>query len=188
LEALRNRESSTIKRLLSAPADRFVEKFQIHAESYPRRAVCVATTNDQNGYWQDPTGARRLVPIECGEIRVDLIAANRLQWLAEARHRYDSGATWWEFPAEIVGQQQERQMIDPWEDTLRSSILNGIKISQIETQKWPTDRPISTADILAMWLHLEPHQQTQAASKRLGPIMRSMGFTPARCYPAWWIS
>ena len=34
------------------------------------------------------TGARRLVPIPCGDIRVDLIAANRLQWFAEARQRF----------------------------------------------------------------------------------------------------
>ena len=40
LESLRGKEASTIKRLLSTPADRFVEKYAVHAESYPRRAVC----------------------------------------------------------------------------------------------------------------------------------------------------
>ena len=73
-----------MKRLLSAPADRFVQKYALHAESYPRRAVAVATTNEAT-YWQDSTGARRLVPIKCGAIGVDMIAANRLQWFAEAR-------------------------------------------------------------------------------------------------------
>jgi hypothetical protein len=43
------------------------------------------------------TGARRLVPISCSSIRIDLIGENRLQWFAEARQLHAKGATWWEF-------------------------------------------------------------------------------------------
>jgi predicted P-loop ATPase len=180
LDSLRGREASTVKRLLSAPSDRFVEKYQAHAASYARRAIAVATTNEAS-YWQDSTGARRLVPIRCGSIDVARIAANRLQWLAEARHRYAAGATWWEFPPAFVAAQEERQQVDPWEDVLRDAIAHGRRVGgdAMYIEPWPTGE-IASATIMRDWLRLEPHQQGQASSTRLGRVMRRLGFVPVK--------
>lgn len=180
LDSLRGREASTIKRLLSAPADRFVQKYALHAESYPRRAIAVASTNEAT-YWQDATGARRLVPIPCGEIRVELVAANRLQWFAEARQRHADGATWWDFPSAIADEQETRQQVDPWEDTLRACMTHGRRTG-LDGQgyiSWPAGW-IASAVIMREWLRLEPHQQAQASSTRLGRIMRRLGYHPER--------
>jgi predicted P-loop ATPase len=180
LDSLRGKEASTVKRLLSAPSDRFVQKYALHAESYPRRAVAVATTNEAT-YWQDSTGARRLVPITCGSIRLDLITDNRLQWFAEARHLHAEGCTWWEFPVGIADAQEQRQQVDPWEDILRDCIANG-RPSGMDSQgmtPWPAGQ-ISSAAIMRDWLRLDPHQQGQASSTRLGRVMRRIGYQPAR--------
>jgi hypothetical protein len=180
LDSLRGKEASTVKRLLSAPADRFVQKYALHAESYPRRAVAVATTNEAT-YWQDSTGARRLVPITCTAIRVDTIAANRLQWLAEARHAHAAGATWWTFPDGIGDAQEARQQVDPWEDILRDCMARG-RHTGMDGQgviPWPDDS-ITSAEIMRDWLRLDPHQQGQASSTRLGRVMRRLGYAPAR--------
>ena len=182
LDSLRGREASTVKRLLSAPSDRFVQKYALHAESYPRRAVAVATTNEA-AYWQDSTGARRLVPIKCGQIRVDLIAESRLQWFAEARHMYDEGGTWWEFPAAITGEQEERQQVDPWEDTLRAYMANGRRagLDGNGIVPWPVGY-ISSAELMHDWLRLTPYQQgggvRPTARTRYAPPRVSAG-------PAW---
>jgi len=181
LDSLRGREASTVKRLLSAPADRFVQKYALHAESYPRRAVAVASTNEAT-YWQDATGARRLVPIACGEIRVDLIAANRLLWFAEGLNLYRSAATWWEFPAGIADEQESRQQIDPWEDQLRAFITHGRRTDSVDGQGralWP-DGWISSADVMRDWLRLDAHQQGRASGVRLGHVMRRLGYAPKR--------
>jgi predicted P-loop ATPase len=180
LDSLRGREASTVKRLLSAPSDRFVEKYQTHAERYPRRAVAVATTNEAE-YWQDSTGARRLVPIVAGDIRIDIIRSNRLQWFAEARHLYKAGATWWEFPSAIEAAREARQQVDPWEDLLRDVIARGRKTGNDDMGRvlWP-DGPIASADIMRDWLRLDAHQQGQAASTRLGRVMRRLGYVPVR--------
>ena len=177
LDSLRGREASTIKRLLSAPSDRFVEKYEKHAVAYPRRAVAVATTNESN-YWQDSTGARRLIPIRCGDIRVDLIQSERLQWFAEARHAYEAGNTWWEFPASAATAQEDRQIVDPWEDILRGAIANG-RNDGMGNIKWPAEW-IASSTIMRDWLRLDAHQQGQTSSTRLGKIMRRLGFIPAR--------
>jgi predicted P-loop ATPase len=180
LDSLRGREASTVKRLLSAPSDRFVQKFALHAESHPRRAVAVATTNEAT-YWQDATGARRLVPIPCGEFRIVLIAASRLQWFAEARQRYAEGATWWEFPAAIGDEQEARQQVDPWEDALRACMQHGRRtgLDGHQVIQWP-DGWIASAAIMREWLRLEPHQQGVVVSTRLGKIMRRIGYRPKR--------
>lgn len=186
LDSLRGREATTIKRLLSAPADRFVEKFEKHAVSYPRRAVALATTNEAQ-YWQDSTGARRLVPIPTGEIDVAMIEANREQWFAEALHQFRAGATWWEFPAAINAAQDERQQVDPWEDLLRGLMTHGRQASRgfdsitrqpvFENVSWPQGW-IASAELMQDWLNLAPHQQGPSSGVRLGRVMRRLGYEP----------
>lgn len=178
LDSLRGREAPTIKRLLSAPSDRFVQKYAIHAETYPRRAVAVATTNESE-YWQDPTGARRLVPVTCTTIRVDLIEANRLQWFAEALSLFRAGASWWEFPPSIADAQDGRHAADPWEDVLRRFIAEGRRtgIDSQGREPWP-DGWISTAVIMRDWLRIEPAQQGRPSGVRLAHVMRRLGFIP----------
>jgi len=180
LDSLRGKEATTIKRLLLAPVDRFVQKYALNADTYPRRAICVATTNEV-AYWQDPTGARRLIPIRCGDIRVDLIEDNRLQWFAEALHLYRTGSTWWVFPVAIADEQEARQQGDAWEDTLREYMTHG-RHAGFDGQvlvPWPSGW-ISSATILREWLRLEPSQQSNVCSTRLGKVMRKLGYVPKR--------
>lgn len=173
LDSLRGREASTTKRLLSATSDRYAEKYEVHARAYPRRAVAVATTNEAV-YWSDPTGARRLVPVRVGEIRIDLIEANREQWFAEAREQFERGATWWEFPAEIADAQEARQQVDPWEDELRRLMERG-RMDGTVYVSWPPGW-ISSAEILGAWLRVPAHQQQQASAARLWRVMQRLGY------------
>lgn len=182
LDSLRGKEASTVKRILSAPADRFVQKYALHADTYPRRAIAVASTNEAT-YWQDSTGARRLVPIKCGRIDLDLIDEHRLQWLAEARARFEVDATWWEFPTSIADEQEQRQQVDPWEDLLRQYMTHGKRTDSIDGQgvrQWP-DGWIGSAEIMRDWLGLTPHQQGQVSGVRLGKVMRRLNYRPERC-------
>lgn len=178
LESLRGREASTIKRLLSVPSDRFVEKYEKFAQVNKRRAVATATTNEAT-YWQDPTGARRLIPVRCGIIDVDLIKLCAPQWIAEGAERFKAGATWWEWPASIFEAQSERQQDDPWEDILRDGIANGRPNGTNYRDPWP-EPFISSAELAERWLRLEPHQQGASMSKRIGAVMRKLGFVPTR--------
>jgi putative DNA primase/helicase len=182
LDAFRGREASTMKRILSCPVDRFVEKYEKHAVSYSRRVVCVATTNEGDGvgYWTDSSGARRLIPIRCsGDIRLDVIEALRLQWFAEAKHRYEHHETWWEFPPEILAEQEDRQEVDPWENILRDGIANGRASAYAVREDWPTV-PIKTTVIARDWLGLPAHLQGRATATRIGKVMRRLNFEPVR--------
>jgi predicted P-loop ATPase len=180
LNALHGRESQTIKTMLSRTEDRFVEKYEAEPRSYPRRCVFIGTTNETQ-YWDDATGARRLVPVRVGAIDLRLIAENRLQWLAEALADIREGRTWHEWPGEIGAAQDERQHGDPWEDELRHVIAHG-RQSGTDMQgviDWPIGW-ISSREILFEWLRVPPAAQARAYSTRLGRVMRRLGFRPGK--------
>jgi hypothetical protein len=186
LDSLRGKEASTVKRLLSAPVDRFVQKYEQHARSYPRRAVSCATTNESH-YWQDASGARRLIPVRIGRIDIAMIHAQREQWFAEARQRFIQNESWWDYPAGIEEAQDERQHADPWEDTLAAYMARGKPgrahgadgDSQIALVPLP-EGFISSASIMRDWLRLEPSHQGSACGPRLGRVMRRLGYVPAK--------
>src|SRR4030095_15565162 len=122
-----------------------------------------------------------LIPVPCTDIRVDLIAENRLRWFAEARHLHSNGATWWEFPSSIADTQEARQQVDPWEDMIGGFIAHGRR-NGLDGQgviEWPSGW-IASATIMRDWLRLEAHQQGRASSTRLGHVMRRLGYAPKR--------
>jgi putative DNA primase/helicase len=180
LSALRGREVQQVKQALSRRYDRYVEKYERNPRQYPRRCVFVGTTNDET-YWHDSTGARRLVPVRVGDIRLDLIRENCAQWLAEALADVRRGQPWHEWPAAIDDEREERQDVDPWEHTLRDLIANGRQtgLDGQGREPWPAGW-ISSADIMRRWLRLEPHQQGRGASGRIGHVMRRLGYRPER--------
>jgi hypothetical protein len=178
LDSLRGREASTVKRVTTATVDRYVDKWAVHAQAHPRRAIMVATTNE-GAYWQDSTGARRLIPVPVGDIRIDLIESQRLQWFAEARARFEAGEAWWEFPEEIREQQEARQIVDAWEDELRRYMRDGRSSPAGGITPWPNGW-ISSSEIMRDWLHLQPQHQGNTSSTRLQRVMKRLGYVPQR--------
>lgn len=145
LKPLVGRDAETSKAFITRRVDPIVEKWEKRVTTYPRRCVFVGTTNESR-YWDDPTGARRLIPIPtgiAGPIRPDLIEANRLQWFAEALVDYDAGKTWWEFPAEIEHEREDRQRVDPWQEPIEHELVGKTKTTVTEllgALEVPTER------------------------------------------------
>jgi hypothetical protein len=77
--------------------------------------------------------------------------------------------------------QEQRQQVDPWDDVLREGMARGRQTGRDGqgVVAWPTDS-ITSAEIMRDWLRLDPHQQGQASSTRLGRVMRRLGYAPAR--------
>lgn len=181
LDALRGREAATIKHVLSSPTDRFVQKYALHAQSYPRRCVLAATTNE-HVYWEDSTGARRLIPVKCGHIDVDLIAENRVRWFAEALIWLETDAKWWDFSDAAPIEQEERFSVDPWEEQIKRFMAAGRTVRDnfgTTILPWPQDW-ISTAELMSDWLTLPASQQGRMSGVRVSKVMRRLGFIPER--------
>ena len=102
---------------------------------------------------------RILIPIACGGIRVDLIAANRLQWFAEAKHLQTAGHTWWEFPAGIADAQEEHQQVDPWEDILRDCANARFELANVAQRSARFSRFVSDSSSVDVEIEQQPDRR-----------------------------
>ena len=90
---------------------------------FPRRCVFVGTTNESS-YLKDATGNRRFLPVKVGVIDLAGLRRNRDQLFAEALVEWKKNphASALVLPEELWGEaavrQEERRLIDPWEERL----------------------------------------------------------------------
>lgn len=155
-------EVERVKGLISCQVDRYRKAYGRNTEDHPRQSVLACTTNRDD--WQrDDTGARRFWPILCGAINLDYLIANRDQLFAEAVRLFQDGASWWDVPDDAQREQVEaRRDVDSWEDTISIWLVGR-------------DR-VTTTEILKDGLNIEISKHDQMMQKRIGRIMRCLGW------------
>lgn len=170
LDALQKVEVSRVKAFLSRSTDRYRPPYAVHASDHPRRLVFAGSTND-SAYLRDPTGARRFWPVVVSETKpVDLVAllACREQLWAEAVARYRGGEQWWiDEPHLVAATQVEtdaREVMDPW---------FGLVDAFLARANPPF---VTTEQLLAEALEVEPARQTRADSMRVADVLRELGW------------
>lgn len=155
-------EVERIKGIISCQVDRYRKAYGRNTEDHPRSTVLCCTTNRDD--WQrDDTGARRFWPVRCGDVDLEWLRANRDQLFAEAVMLYRAGASWWDVP--VLMQQEEveaRRDADSWE---------GVIGQWLQGQTRPT-----TSEILSDCLRIEVGRHDQLAQKRVGRVMRVLGW------------
>lgn len=130
LDSFSRADITAVKRMITCRSDRFRPPYGRNAVDHPRRCVLAGTANHDD-YNKDETGARRLWPIRCdGDVRIDLIEANRLQYMAEARARIAQGASWWEMPGdETLMEQRKRYDADPWLEPISDYLIGKVDVT-----------------------------------------------------------
>lgn len=158
-------EVEIIKRVVSAKIDRYRPPYGRAAVDHPRMSVFVATTN-KDDWNKDETGARRFWPVRCeGDIRHDLIVANKAQLFAEALARWRRRESWWEMPeAETADEQERRYQADPWFERVRSMLGPARRTAGVTTSELMDDLEIDVA------------RQDRTAEMRVGGILRKLGW------------
>lgn len=126
LDSFNRAEVTAVKIYVSSRFDRVREPFARRMADRPRSGVFAGSTN-QNEYFKDPTGSRRMWPVACdGEIDLDKLAQWRAQLFAEALARLGSAdaeerryyPTLAETKKYLVPQQERREIVDPWFERL----------------------------------------------------------------------
>jgi predicted P-loop ATPase len=158
--------------------DRYRKSYGRNTENHPRQTVLACTTNRDD--WQrDETGARRFWPVRCGNVNHDWLRDNRDQLFAEAVHLFNDGGSWWDVPMDLQNEEVEsRRDSDSWE-----AVIGG--------WLWNQNRP-TTSEILSDCLKIEIGRHDQIAQKRVGRVMRVLGWrtvitksTNGRSFRAW---
>lgn len=169
MHKLNQAETSDVKKFLTQQEDRFRPPYGKTVIRAPRRVVLNGTINPEgNAYLRDPTGARRFWPLECGEIRLDMIERDRDQLWAEAVHQLNAGKQWWlEQDGETAAraQQEKRTDVDIWTGLIAPAVKDRVTISTLEIFK---ELGIPNKD--ASRLHAE----------RVGRIMKKLGWETYR--------
>jgi predicted P-loop ATPase len=165
LDSLSNSEVARIKAFMSRTTDRFRPPYGTRLMESPRQCVFAGTVNHST-YLRDETGGRRFWPVACGRIEIDELARDRDQLWAEAKIRFDSGATWWLDNAELVkmasDQQIERYEGDPWEEVIG---------------RWlETHSNTSISEVLERCLQKPQAQWNQTDKNRAARSLRALGW------------
>jgi hypothetical protein len=172
LAGLRKTEIETTKSFISRQSDDARPAYGHFPIDQTRRCIFVGTTNDDR-YLRDMTGNRRFLPLKTGTIDLLRLQHDRDQLLAEAAY-HEAKDESLIIPPELWGEaaiaQEERLMIDAWEDKLvevQGEIVKG------EGDSW--EERISTTGVLR-WLDLSPIHQTDFNAKRAAIAMRRTGW------------
>lgn len=118
--SISSREKESVKAFLSASSDCFRASYARFSEDVKRTCVFAISTNDYQ-ILDDPTGARRYLPVVVGTIDLDAIASDREQLMAEAARRILDGEQHWpteEEKAALKPAHESATIIDQWEDLI----------------------------------------------------------------------
>ena len=167
LNAFSKTEASKVKGMLSRRVDHYRPSYGRRTIAVPRQCVFAGTTN-QNDWAIDDTGNRRFWPIECGEIRIDLLALARDQLFAEAAAAVAAGEPHWIMPETTRAVQASRHPDHAW----TAPILEGL-IGQSET---------TLLYVLTSILKIKLDDITRPMEWHVGSILRHAGWVgkPAR--------
>jgi Virulence-associated protein E-like domain len=164
LSGIRRSDVEHLKATLSRASDRARLSYDRLTTDRPRQFIIIGTTNAVY-YLRDTTGNRRFWPIAVTGFDVVALARDRDQLWAEAAAREATGASIRLDPklyAAAGGEQEEREIADPWLDLLRAA-TEGFNGKILGADAWKLVR-------------MPPDRRTQEHNGRLGQAMRQLGF------------
>lgn len=174
LTGMRRAETDHVKAFASRTVDRARPAYGRFRVDRPRRAICFATTNDDE-YLKSETGNRRFWPVVTGHIDLDGLRRDRDQIWAEAAAIEARGVSiglperlWHAAGAE----QRERLESDEWGPAIRRYLDMPGKIKQ----------DVSVMEVLTdnQFLQLRPGDIGRAQQMRAGAVLRRLGFLKYR--------
>lgn len=131
LHGIRRSEAEHLKSFLSRQVDGPVRlAYDRMSTEVPRQFITIGTTNTLTSYLKDDTGNRRFWPIGVTKFDVQLLLNNRDQLWAEASAREASGESIRlapEFFEEAGREQEQRRLVDAWEEVLGEFIDPDMK-------------------------------------------------------------
>ncbi|WP_422155828.1 hypothetical protein KV699_02255 [Vreelandella titanicae] len=181
LQSFSKANITMVKMAITRRDDKFRPPYAQRAVSHPRQCIFIGTTNATE-YLIDSTGARRFLPVACRKADVGYVRQWREQLWAEALQRYKDGFAWWKVPeSQAAIEQDQRYLEDPWEERI-TDYLDG-RAPANAYPDWRTGQAraayinkITTGELMANALRLDVSRQGKQEQRRVGDIMRHLGW------------
>ena len=174
LNGLNRKDVEHIKSFIARTHDNWTPKYKEFNTTYARRGVMVGTTNSKE-FLNDPTGARRWLPVEVGvtgSIDVSTLVRDRDQLWAEAAVMFKSAGVDWSAEKLAAEAHDRYRVVDTWE-----AIIDRWIHTEWIDGKLPKDRHhLRTEDVLRDALGFDSKGINLAASQRVGNVLRALGY------------
>jgi len=170
LHCMKASDQNQMKAILSSEKDTYRASYAASPQDWLRQNIFIATTNDHR-YLDDPTGARRWLPIFCVKIDIDYVKNNRDQLWAEAVAKRNTASEYWSVPNAAL-HQEDRQTIDPWENDI-NRYLDSLEERRLFGKKHIDVFP---EEILKECLHIPIKELTKSNRSRVIGILTRLGY------------
>jgi predicted P-loop ATPase len=172
LRGLNTRAIEEIKAFVSRRREAWIPKYKEFEAFFWRRCILIGSTNDDE-FLSDPTGERRWLPGECGQLDIDYLISVRDQLWAEGALRFQVAGVEWEAAERLAPAEHGRfKVTDSWQ----RAISSWLETPQIGGAL-PLDKGyVSTHEILFAALGVSNAQQNRGHELRVIRALRAMGF------------
>jgi putative DNA primase/helicase len=189
LSALNRHEIQVVKAFVTRRIDTYRPSFGRRPIDSPRRFVFSASTNEEE-YLRDQTGNRRWWPVRVhGPVQLAWIEANRDQLWAEALACFERGDPWYLETDALAGlareEQEQREEVDELEERIGQVLAKALRDAPLDAEH--TDRcecvrcaGVTCGGLLAGALGIEWGKQTPGEQKRMGAILRRLGWVKGK--------
>lgn len=184
MQSFSKAEVNQVKLIVTRRNDKFRPPYERHTSDHPRQCVFVGTTNGDQ-YLNDPTGARRFLPVLCGKVDLPYLREVREQLWAEALYLYAIGFEWWSYPKDLAAAaQDERFVVDSWEEQIARYLAGRADPACYPSNllKGPREK-VTTTELLKHALGLDNAKHGRGEQTRVGQIMMRLKWPKRRDKP-----
>jgi hypothetical protein len=181
--AISKKERNSVKAFLSQQSDRFRASYGRHTQDVARTCTFVSSSNDDE-VLNDPTGARRFLPVRVRAADLGAIERDRVQILGEAAWRWlhgeaiegdrssQGGEPHWPSVAETIALGPTREdvtQVDTWQDLIEDWIGDKTSFTMAEVLDHHTGA-----------VHMTEDRIDKGVEMRVGAALRSLGWARTR--------
>ncbi len=174
LRGLQGREAESIKAWISRRWEEWTPKYREYATRYPRRLLCIGTSNPQE-FLDDDTGERRWLPMVVGDVDVPGVRAVRDQLWAEGLVRFLAGGVEWEQAQTLAAPEHVKfKVSDPWAEFVRDW-LDHDSMDGAEGPK-RGEGLVMARDVLVSAVGIRAERIGKREEMRIAKVLKLLGF------------
>jgi predicted P-loop ATPase len=176
MDVTRKAEVTALKAFITRQIDRVRFAYAQDSKDVPRQCVFMGSMNPDatNEYLSDTTGNRRFLPVKVGTIRLDELARDRDQLIAEAVQMVMKGLATWIIDKKVLDiaeeEQKLRQHTDAWQGIIERFLEDD---DFTQKHKFTSVQDVATSPI---GLKLPPGNLTRFHAKRIHECLKEAGW------------
>ena len=178
MRGFHGRDAQANKAWVSRRTEEWTPKYKEFNTTYQRRCLLVGTANDEEQL-DDPTGARRFLPIKVGRVNIEALVRDREQLWAEGIARFRASGIAWEEAERLAKQEHHKfEVVDERLDRVAEFMASPPipALGQAVSTEPRSKNPIRGVDILTGCFGQNLGQIKKSDEMALAKIMKRLGY------------